>query len=211
MISLFAAHHFGPHVHSLHILTHSRYLQLFALLVLGGVGFPFPEDLTLGLAGFLYSRSLIRLAPALFFVYSGILIGDLLLYVVGRRYGRNVLRRRWLARIVPSHRLEALEPRYKKWGSYILLVGRHVPGIRAQLLVFSGVMRMPSLKFLLADAAAALLSIAAWGAAGYTGNHVLRHAGGHAALFVVFAAVVAGATALFFKMRRLSTRRFATQ
>ena len=67
---------------------HFPLLALFALLILGGIGLPFPEDTTL------------------------------------------------------------------------ILAGRHLVGLRAELFLVAGVMRMPVLKFVLADAVSLSLSIA---------------------------------------------------
>ena len=61
------------------------YLGMFILLILGGVGLPFPEDATLILCGLLISTHVIRPIPALLTVYAGLLIADLTLHFIGRK------------------------------------------------------------------------------------------------------------------------------
>jgi membrane protein DedA with SNARE-associated domain len=46
-------------------VEHFKYIGIFLLLILGGIGLPFPEDATLILCGFLIAHDIIRLIPAL--------------------------------------------------------------------------------------------------------------------------------------------------
>jgi membrane protein DedA with SNARE-associated domain len=43
------------------ITEHFPYLGIFTLLILGGIGFPFPEDATLILGGFLIVQDVTKL------------------------------------------------------------------------------------------------------------------------------------------------------
>ena len=61
------------------LAEHFPYLGLFALLILGGIGVPFPEDTTLLLAGFLISHHVIKILPVLV-VVIGALIADMLIF-----------------------------------------------------------------------------------------------------------------------------------
>jgi len=77
------------------------------------------------------------------------------------------------------------------------LIGRHFMGLRAQIFLVAGVMRMSAIKFLITDAASALLTIAFMGGIGYaSGNSIqllqqdmkrIEHFG-----IAVFAILVAG-------------------
>jgi membrane protein DedA with SNARE-associated domain len=149
-------------------------IGLFSLLILGGLGFPFPEDTTLLLAGYLVSRRIVAPVPAFLVVYAGLLAADLLLHGVGMRYGRSLLEHRWFRRILSAGRLQTLELKFNRWGVWVIVVGRHVWGLRAQLFLVAGVMRMPTLKFFLADGTTALLTIAFMGGMGYIGGNSLE-------------------------------------
>jgi membrane protein DedA with SNARE-associated domain len=56
------------------IIEHFPYLGLFLLLILGGMGFPFPEDTTLILCGFLISHDVVKPVLALIVLYPVILM-----------------------------------------------------------------------------------------------------------------------------------------
>lgn len=156
------------------IVEQFPYLGLFILLVLGGVGFPFPEDTTLILCGFLICKDVVKTVPAGLVVYSGVLLTDLFLYLVGRRYGRMILNHKRFQRIISPERLSMLEKKFNKRGGLVLLLGRHFVGLRAQILLTAGVTRMSSFKFLIIDAVSASLTIAFMVGAGYMGGNSLE-------------------------------------
>jgi membrane protein DedA with SNARE-associated domain len=147
------------------------YLGLFVLLILGGIGFPFPEDTTLILCGFLIFNGVTKPLSALFVVYSGVLITDLGLYFVGKKYGRMIVTHKRFLKILSPERLSLLEEKFNKRGILVVLLGRHLIGLRAQILLVAGVMRMSFLKFLITDAVSSSLTIAFMVGAGYMGGN----------------------------------------
>lgn len=156
------------------LVEHFPYIGLFLLLVLGGVGFPLPEDTTLILCGFLISTEVVNPVYALFVVYSGILITDFGLYSVGKKYGRKIVTHRRFHKIISTERLLMLQDKFRRKGILFILVGRHIAGLRAQIFLTAGVMRMPAVKFLVADAVSSLFTIAIMVGAGYAGGHSLQ-------------------------------------
>ena len=156
------------------LVEHFPYLGIFALLILGGIGFPFPEDATLLLSGFLVAHEVIQPLPAFLVVYSGLLITDFFLYSAGRKYGRRLVEHRRFQRILSPDQLLKLEEKFKKWGTTVIFLGRHILGFRAQIFLVAGVMRMSVIKFLMADAISALFTIGLWGAIGYLGGNSIQ-------------------------------------
>jgi len=156
------------------LITQFPYLGLFLLLILGGIGFPFPEDTTLILCGFLISQDVIRPLPAFLNVYAGLLIADFFLYSMGRRYGRMIVTHRRFHRIVSPARLAVLEDKFRRKGLLVILFGRHIFGLRAQIFIAAGITRMSAVKFLLADAFSALFTIAFMAGAGYAGGYGMQ-------------------------------------
>jgi membrane protein DedA with SNARE-associated domain len=145
------------------LVEHFPYIGIFVLLILGGVGLPFPEDATLILSGFLVAHEVIHPFPTFLIVYVGLLASDFFLYWVGKKYGRMVVEHRKFQKIISHDRLSKLEEKFKRSDIGVILIGRHFLGLRAQIFVVAGVMRMPAVKFLIADAATALLTIALMG------------------------------------------------
>jgi len=153
------------------IVEQFPYLGIFMLLILGGIGLPFPEDATLILSGALIANNVVRALPAFFVVYSGLLLTDFFLYAVGKKYGSKIVTHKRFHKIISPERLLKLEDAFAKWGVLLILVGRHVIVLRSQLMLVSGVMRMSPLKFLMADSVSSLFTIAFWGGVGYIGGN----------------------------------------
>lgn len=135
---------------------------------------PFPEDTTLILCGFLISHTIVKPVPALLAVYSGLLVADLFLFYVGRKYGRMIVTHKRFHKILSPERLSMLEDKFNKRGVLVILFGRHLLGLRAQIFLVAGVMRMSALKFLLTDAFTSLFTIAMMVGAGYIGGNSLQ-------------------------------------
>jgi len=156
------------------IVENFPYLGIFLLLILGGIGLPFPEDATIMLSGFLVAHKVISPLPICLSVYTGVLISDFFLYSVGKKYGRMVTEHKRFQKIISPDRLLKLEEKFKKGDVWAILIGRHFLGLRAQIFLAAGVMRMPALKFIVTDAATALLTIAFMGGIGYLGGNSIQ-------------------------------------
>ncbi len=147
---------------------------MFILLILGGVGLPFPEDATLIMCGLLISTQVVWPIPALLTVYAGLLLADLLLHFIGRKYGRQIVTHRRFRKWISPERLSFLEKKFNQRGILLILFGRHLAGLRAQIFLVSGILRMPALKFLLTDAVSSLFTMALMIGAGYWGGNGVK-------------------------------------
>ena len=190
------------------------YLGLFLLLVLGTLGLPFPEDGILLLSGFLIAHHVIKPLPTFLVVYSGLLMTDFLLYSVGKKYGRRLVEHKRFQKILTANRLAKLEEKFKRWGALVVFFGRHLLGLRAQIFLVAGVMRMPWKKFLIVDATSALLTITLWGGLGYVGGNSIqtlkRDITNIEQIVMVILAILVGGWLLlkYFKKRRNMSGRF---
>ncbi|NPD28554.1 DedA family protein, partial [Corallococcus exiguus] len=66
------------------------YLSVFAILVACGLGVPLPEDISLILGGFLAHKGAAHLPVMMAVGFFGILVGDSLIYLAGRRLGTRL-------------------------------------------------------------------------------------------------------------------------
>jgi membrane protein DedA with SNARE-associated domain len=149
------------------------YLGIFVLLILGAIGLPFPEDTTVMLCGFLVASNVVKPLPSFLVIYIGLLIADFFLYSVGEKYGRRVVEHRRFHRLISPKKLLILEEKFKKRGILVIFIGRHLIGLRAQIFIVAGIMKMSSIKFLIADAVTALVTITLMGGIGYVaGNRI---------------------------------------
>jgi membrane protein DedA with SNARE-associated domain len=155
------------------IIHQFPYVGLFVLLVLGVIGFPFPEDAILILCGFLIASGVVKPTPALIVVASGMLMTDYFLYYVGRKYGRKVVAHRRFRKIISARREVRLEKIFRRWGVLAILLGRHLVGLRSQIFLVAGILRMPRARFVLADAASSIVTMTIMVGAGYWGGNTL--------------------------------------
>ena len=135
------------------------YLAPFVVLLLCGLGLPLPEEVTLIGAGILLYREEVRFLPIVAVCSAAILIGDSIPYWLGRRYGENALRVRWVARIVHPERLHRLRQRFAEHGNIVTFACRFVAGIRIPGYFIAGTMGMSYGRFLLLDALGVLVSV----------------------------------------------------
>jgi len=185
------------------------YLGLILLLILGTIGFPFPEDAILVSAGALVAHQIIDPVPAFVVVGCTLLITDLFLYSVGRKYGRRLVDHKTFQKRISSERLSKLEGEFKRWGSLVVFFGRLLPGLRAQIFLVAGVLHMHRPLFLVTDAVSAALTMGLWGGMGYLGLSNITTLRSHVSrielfVFVVLLATIGGA--MVFKYIRKGTR-----
>ncbi len=190
------------------LLAQAPYVGLFVMLLLGGVGIPIPEDITLILCGFLAAQEVVKPLPLLATIYPGLLIADSVLYSFGRRFGRAIIEQRRFRRLLPPKRLAELETKFQSRGSFLILFGRHIAGLRVQLFLAAGILRMPYGRFLLADALSALFTITVMAGIGYVGGNSLEvflrdlKRIEHAALFAVITGITVFLLIRFFREGR---------
>ncbi len=135
------------------------FAAIIGLLGLGGMGLPVPEDLVVLTAGFLSREGRIDLPAAGVSCYLGVLLGDMLLFQLGRRLGPRAMDLAPLARLLTPRRRRALEVHYARHAVITVMAGRYAAGLRLPFFALAGASGVPWRTFLLADATAALLSV----------------------------------------------------
>lgn len=146
------------------------FFTAFALLVGSGIGLPSPEELpTLGAGVWVASNP--DFGPSRWLIlpvcFVGVLIGDVLLYGIGRLWGTRLLEHPWVTRWLPAETRQKTEHNFHQYGIKMLLMVRWVPGIRSPMFITAGVMRLPITHFVLADGIAAIFGHSALFFLGY--------------------------------------------
>jgi membrane protein DedA with SNARE-associated domain len=134
------------------------YPAVLCLLLACGLGAPLSEDAIVIAGGLLVSQGKADLLPMMATAYLGQVGGDFLLYRLGRSLGPRALARPSVQRIVTPARREVLLRHFEKHGALTVFAARCVPGFRAPTFLMAGVSGFPPMKFVLADAAAALIT-----------------------------------------------------
>ena len=192
----------------LSFVEHFSYLGLFVLLILGTLGFPFPEDSILILNGFLVARYVVDPLVASFVVYAGLLMTDYSLFWVGRTYGRSVIEITRFRKIMTPERLSRLEVEFQRWGGFVVFFGRLLLGLRAQVFLAAGILRMSRIKFLIFDGLSASIMFVFWGAVGFYGDHGIQAVQTkirrieHVVIIILVLLIVAAITYVYLKSKR---------
>lgn len=142
-----------------HLLGTYGYAALVVLLLLGGMGVPVSEDVTLLTAAVLAANRVLTLPLVLGLGYAGVVAGDLLIYGWGRRLGPRALRTPRIRRFVTPKREARVRELFSRWGVLAVVVGRHTPGLRPVVFFLAGTERLALWKFALADALSAGLTV----------------------------------------------------
>ena len=142
-------------------------IGLFVALVAGGVGFPFPEDLTLLAAGALAQPGLLRLTHVMLAGFAGVVTADWILYGVGRCYGAEMLGHSRLGRLLGAHRIDAVRGMILRHQARAVFFARFVLGTRIATFLAAGMFGVSAVRFGLAEAAGTAIFVPAMATFGY--------------------------------------------
>lgn len=122
---------------------------LYILLLLLALTTLLSEDLACVTAGMLAARGSIPLLPAIIACYLGIILGDQLLYLLGRSAGRALVTRIPVKWILTPERLDRAVEWFQANGMQVVLTSRFLPGTRFPVYVAAGILRGGFIRFAL--------------------------------------------------------------
>ncbi|HEY0865646.1 MAG TPA: DedA family protein [Lacunisphaera sp.] len=131
----------------------------FFVLVLCGLGLPIPEDIVLvaaGALGVIDERHWIEVGALM---YAGVMLGDSTIFLAGRYFGARLRNSRWFQSYFSEKKQARVENLFDRYHSWVLFVGRFLPGLRAPIFFTAGSTRVTFWKFFLLDGLAALISV----------------------------------------------------
>lgn len=135
---------------------------VFILLLLGGFGFPIPEDIPVALAGVAASKGIVPIQTIYLVCYVGVIFADLILFFIGRWFGFRLLTAGTNSRFLPaltSARVEKTRTALHNNRLLCIFIGRHIFPVRTATFLSAGALKVPVLEFLIADAIAAFFSV----------------------------------------------------
>lgn len=135
------------------------YAAEFVILLACGLGLPVPEEVTLIAGGYLCWKIKNSLGLTILVCMTAILLGDWLMFLLGQRYGKWILRSRWFRRMLTRRKLARVTLYFRKYGVKTVFFARFVAGIRVPVYFMAGSLKMRSWKFLWLDFWGALLSV----------------------------------------------------
>ena len=143
---------------------------IYAILVLlsavENVFPPVPADVAVLLGAFLSHRGLTSAPLVGVLGWLANTASSAGMYFYARAHGRRFFQEGWPRRFMPPPTLRALEQAYARHGAYGIFLSRFLPGIRAGVTPFAGVVGISPLRALVPSAAASAIWYAFLVAAG---------------------------------------------
>jgi membrane protein DedA with SNARE-associated domain len=147
--------------------TVPTYLVLMLLSAVENVFPPIPADTAVALGAFLARRGEISVVPLAFLCWLSNMGTAAWTYYLARRHGASFFKSGWGQRLMPAAALAVLEEAYAKYGVVGIFLSRFLPGVRATVTPFAGVVGMPARRALVPAALASAIWYAFLAAAGY--------------------------------------------
>lgn len=159
-----------------------HYVAIAFVLFIAGLGVPIPEDIPLIYGGVMSGKGYMNVWIHFAVSMAFILIGDVCLYMIGRRVASRQGQQNGLEESKPESftkkpsRIEKLltperrakvQDYFDRYGSWTVFFGRFVAGLRGAIFLTAGLTQFPLRRFILLDALAALISVPVWIAIGY--------------------------------------------
>jgi membrane protein DedA with SNARE-associated domain len=141
------------------LIIHFSYPGVFLILLATGLGVPIPEELPIVIAAMMARWEVMHWWGALLSCLGGVLAGDMLLYTLGRHFGRRILRWPPARRILTAEREARVMHAYHRHGLKFVVMARLIMGLRAAAFLTAGLVRVPFPRFLLVDVTAVLVSV----------------------------------------------------
>ena len=127
------------------------YVGIAVLVMLGNMHLPIPTEITLPLAGFLVGQGRFAFVPALLWTTGAAIASSVILYLPGRWFGEERLRRfvgrvervKFVSKFVSTAHLDKADAIFERHGGKAILIGHLIPGVGGFISIPAGVKRMP--------------------------------------------------------------------
>jgi membrane protein DedA with SNARE-associated domain len=185
----------GSSSHLLHLIATYGYLAIGVVIALESMGLPLPGESALALAALYAAHHNQSIVAVVASAATGAIVGDNVGYWIGREVGYSLLRRYGSRIGLPPSKIKLGQYLFMRHGAKVVFFGRFVAVLRVLAAVLAGVNRMDWRRFLLANAAGAILWASVVGFGAYFFGKAVTHVTGPlgVALAVIgLAAVVAG-------------------
>jgi membrane protein DedA with SNARE-associated domain len=140
------------------------------MLLICGFGVPIPEDVTLVTGGVIAGLGHANVHTMFAVGMAGVLIGDGMMFILGRVYGQRIQRLPGFRRILTPERFAKAQDAFHKYGKWVMFIARFLPGLRTPVFFSAGMSHRVSFgTWLLMDGFAAVISVPLWVYLGYYG------------------------------------------
>src|SRR5207248_10222196 len=179
----------------LHLISRHGYIVVFVVVLAEAIGLPLPAAIALVGAGAAVASKVLRAHLVLPLAISAMLLGDSLLYILGRHMGWMLLGILCKVSINPETCILRSAESFYKRGKMTLLFAKFIPGVNTMAPPLAGSMKMRFTQFIRFDAAGATAYVVVYFALGYVFRDFMAaitrgfQAAGHAVELVLLLAL----------------------
>ena len=160
-----------------------------------------PSETAVITAGVVAADGDLSLALIIPLAAAGAFLGDNTAYLIGRRFGTRATERFFRSERA-RRRIAWADEQLQERGGELIMVGRFIPGGRTAVALSSGTLRYPWRRFIMFDAAAALIWASYSALIGYYGGQTFEGLWGLALALTIAFAVVGGIELIRWLLRR---------
>lgn len=183
------SHHFQIFEDSLEtFVIHQALIAPFLLLFLeeAGIPLPIPGDIYLAFTGYQVSKGVIPYWTAFIFLLIAVLLGSTILYFISAIWGKTLVVKLGKYLKLDNKKISSVSNKFKKYGVLVIIFGRHIPGFRIPITVFSGISGVAYPTFIMSTFISVIFWIAFYMALGAKiGGNILRHFHSTPAYFIL--------------------------
>jgi membrane protein DedA with SNARE-associated domain len=183
----------GSSGHIVHLIATYGYLAIAVVIALESTGLPLPGETVLVLGALYAAHHGHSITAVVASAAAGAMLGDNVGYWIGREFGYRLLLRYGSRIGLSPSKIKLGQFLFLRHGSKVVFLGRFVAVLRVLAAVLAGVNRMDWRRFLLANAAGAVLWASAVGFGAYVFGRAVMHVTapiGIALLLIGLAAIV---------------------
>ena len=141
----------------LHAISYAGYAGIFILMLLESAAIPIPSEVIMPFSGFLVASGRFNFLGAVFAGTFGNLAGSIILYQIGKNWGRPFVEKFGKYFFFSLSELERTERWFKKYGGLSVFFGRILPVVRTYISFPAGLVQMDLKIFTLFTFVGALL------------------------------------------------------
>lgn len=117
------------------------YITIFFFAYLENIFPPSPSDIVVVIGGSLIATGSLHIIPTFLFATSGSLLGFLTAFIIGWMFDKKIIHSGKL-KFINIESVEKVERAFSKYGYYLIVANRFLPGTRAVISFFAGMSRL---------------------------------------------------------------------
>ena len=164
-----------------------------------------PSETAVITAGVVAAAGDLSLALIIPLAAAGAFLGDNTVYLLGRRFGERATKR-FFPGEKARRRMQWADEQLRERGGELIVVGRFIPGGRTAVALSSGTLHYPWRRFIMFDAAAALIWATYSALLGYYGGKTFEGPWGLALALLIAFSVAGGIEFVRWLLRRRRRR-----